>query len=498
MTKRFMTSVVLLWLSAFLGVNPAFSGAITVQLSSEPTQFDPLLLEDAAGLKISANTIGTLYEYDGRGERQKGLLDNYSISRDRLHYTFRFKKGLKWSDGKPFHAEQFLLTLQRLSNESIRAALSELFPKVDLKKTKVTDARTIEVYLREADAQLLNWLTLPPFAPIRQDMVDRYTKNRSPVVPTLGAYEIVDYKRESHLDLKKNANYYAADKVSIEEVKVRFVGEEATLLPLLKSGAIDILNKVPVLQVEDIAEISTIKEVPVEAVTYLAFNSKKAPFNEKKNRIAVRDVLTFGKRKELAKLLKTAELPAPSFVPTILAPAGYKREATNPASKSEEKLKFSIQSDSGSRNQTILEYVQNEIKDELGWKPELDMVDWKTHYSKLKSDPDSIYRFGWQNPVSDPFLVYQILTSKSPNNFTGWSNTEYDELVEELRQENRQVKKSKLIHELEAILWDEAPVVPLLHQVLRFAYSKRVLGFRANPFGVILFRELHLNENLKK
>jgi ABC-type transport system substrate-binding protein len=51
---------------------------------------------------------------------------------------------------------------------------------------------------------------------------------------------------------------------------------------------------------------------------------------------------------------------------------------------------------------------------------------------------------------------------------------------------------------LETILYEEAPVVPLLHQVLRFAYSKRVSGFRANPFGVILFRELHLNNEKPK
>ena len=493
-----MTSVVLMWLCAFSFAVPAFSGQVSVQVSSEPTQYDPLLLEDGTALKISANTLGTLYEYDGKGECQKALIDNYSISKDRKHYTIRFKKGLKWSDGKPFHADHFLLALKRLSAEGVKAALTDLFPKFDMKKTAVSDARTIEVYLIEPDVQLLNWLTLPPFAPIRSDMVEGYSKNRSPVMPTLGAYEIVEYKRESHLLLRKNPNYFAADKVSIDEVKFRFIGEEAALLPLLKSGAVDILNKVPVLQVEAISDLATVAEVPVEAVTYLAFNTKKPPFNEKKNRILFRDAINIAKRVELAKLLKTSEIPAQNFLPAILSPGkGHQREQVA-QQKATERLQFSIQSDQGSRNQAILEYVQSELKDELSWKPQLELLDWKEHYAKLKVSPAEVYRFGWQNPVSDPFIVYQVLTSKSPNNFTGWSNAEFDELVEDLRQESRQVKKSKYIHDLEAILWEEAPVIPLLHQVLRFAYSKRVSGFRANPFGVILFRELHLTENVKK
>ena len=146
----------------------------------------------------------------------------------------------------------------------------------------------------------------------------------------------------------------------------------------------------------------------------------------------------------------------------------------------------------------MLEFVQSVLKSELKWKVALDLLDWKTHYAKLKTEPDAVYRFGWQNPVSDPFIVYQAFTSKSPNNFTGWAHPKFDALVGELRQESRLVKKSKLINQLEDILWEEAPIVPLLHQVLRFAYSKRVLGFRANSFGVILFRELRLNEDNAK
>ncbi len=488
-----MTRVVFGVLCSILLNSGAFSQPLQVQFSSEPTQYDPLFLEDGVALKLAANTLGTLYFYDGKGERKKGLVDSHSRSRDRLHYTFRFKPWLRWSDGKPFHAEQFVLALKRLTEEPVKGALSDLYPRIDLKKTRAPDARTAEVHLLQADEQLLNWLTMPPFAPIRPDLIESYSKTRSPVVPTLGAYRISEYQRDGFLILKKNPEFHDHKEVSIEEVKIRFLPEEGTLLPLLKAGSIDILNRVPVLQQKEISELATVFDVPVEAVTYLAFNTRKPPFNDLKNRLAVRNSLLIPKRVELARLLNTGEVGAASFVPVLLAPGGYRREWNVMPVKGTEKPEFSIQSDQSSRNSTMLEYLQSELKSDLGWKPKLDLLDWKAHYAKLKSDPAEVYRFGWQNPVSDPSIVYGVLTEKSPNNFTGWSNKEYDGLVEDLRQENRMVKRSKIIYELESILWDEAPVVPLLHQVLRFAISKRVSGVRANPFGVILFRELRLN-----
>ncbi len=497
MIQRWVTRLVLCAFCTVLPVSGLFAEPLQIQLPAEPTWFDPLFLEDGAALKIAANTLGTAYFYDGAGERQKGLIDGCSISRNRLQYTCRFKKDLVWSDGKAFHAEQFLLALRRLTGNPVRGALSHLYPPIDMKKTRVLDARAVEIHLREQDEQMLNWMTTPPFAPIRPDLVEHYEKTRSPVLPTLGAYEVVEYRRDSHLLLRKNPRFHASDSVTIPEVMVRFIADEASLYPLMKSGKIDILTRVPTLQQKQVASIASLVEVPVEAVTYLAFNTKKPPFRDRDHRIAVRNAVLIAKRAELAKLLGTGERGAPSFLPTLLAPGGYRREWIITPVKTDPPARFRIQSDSGSRNQTMLEFVQSGIKDELGWVSELELLDWKAHYARLKSDPAAIYRFGWQNPISSASIVYDVLTTDSPNNFTGWSNKEYDALVEELHQEPLLVKRSKLIYEIESILWEEAPVIPLLHQVLRFGVSKRVSGFRANPFGVVLFRELRFEDTPK-
>jgi oligopeptide transport system substrate-binding protein len=494
-----MHSVVLLFLllssSAFAAEVKAEASALVVQFGAEPTQFDPLLLEDATALRLAVNVTATPYEFDGAGNIRKNLISQLSLSKDKKKYTLKFKKNLKWSDGVPFHSNQFVMAIQRMVKEPVKAALTGLFPEFDLSKTKALDALTAEVVLKNPDAQFENWLTLAPFAPIREDMLDAFSK-RNPVVPSLAAYQVAEYKREDYILLKKNPEYVDRDSVSIEKVKILFLKDESSYYPLMKSGDLDLLVKVPTLQLDQIRKIAQITDVPAEAVIYLGLNTKKPPFNELKNRKAFLDAI-YLKRGEIAKTLKTGDLGALTFLPSILIPAGVKSSASYEAlkNKPEEKLEFNVQSDGGSKYETMLVYLQSRLKEEYRWKMKLDIMDWKAHYAKLKVDADEMFRFGWQNPVSDPSVMYQVLQSKSVNNFTGWSNAEYDQLVNELKQEKKIVKKAKLIEKIEGILVKEVPVVPVLHYVNRFANSKRVLGFRANSFGVILFRELRLAKN---
>ena len=157
-----MTSVVLIWLTAF--VTSSFASQLNVQFSAEPTQFDPLLIEDGVGMKLSANIVATLFQYDGKGEREKNLVQTYSVSRDRKHYTFQFKKNLRWSDGKAFSADQFILAIKRFVQSPIKVSPAELFPQFDLNRTRAIDANTAEVEIKDPDLQFINWLCLPVLA----------------------------------------------------------------------------------------------------------------------------------------------------------------------------------------------------------------------------------------------------------------------------------------------------------------------------------------------
>jgi ABC-type transport system substrate-binding protein len=472
------------------------SHTLQVQFSSEPTQYDPLFMEDGPSLRIASNVVATPLEYDGKGVLRNGLAEEVTPSQDRKRWVVRFRKNLKWSDGVSFHASQFVAAMNRMNREKVRPALSVLFPKFDFSQTKVLDERTVQIVLMQPDSQLKNLLALPPFAPIRDDFLTIFSK-RNPIVPTLAAYQVIEYRRESHLLLKKNPLFYEADLVGIPQVRIRFVKDDSLMHSLLQSGEVDVLCKVPPLQLDQIKKHASVVDVPVEAVTYFGFNTNKPPFQNVQNRRAIYAAIA-PHRSELAKLLKTGELAATAFLPSVSSTnrnplsSAWKELDSSLSAASVESVPFQMQTDGGSRNEIMLQFVQSLIQKKLNWKMKIDAMEWKAHYSRLKIAPDEMFRFGWQNPVSDPYLTYQVLMSDSPNNFTGWKNGEYDRLVQELRQESKPTQRQKILFKLEKIIATDVPVVPVLHQVLRYAYSKRVDGFRANPFGVILFRELRI------
>ena len=150
--------------------------------------------------------------------------------------------------------------------------------------------------------------------------------------------------------------------------------------------------------------------------------------------------------------------------------------------------------DSNSRNQQILEKIQFDWKQQ-GLKLELSNMDWKAYLKELKTNPPQIFRMGWLAAFPDPISHLQALTSKNPNNLTGWTHPRYDALVSEIEKlEPGQERAAKIIEAQTLLLDRECPVVPLFHYVQTHAVSGRVQNFAVNGMGVIRWQELNLKD----
>lgn len=461
---------------------------------------DPLLMEDGSALKLASNILGTPTFYNSDGALQNFLLKESKSKSQNTIYELRFHKGLKWSDGKEFHADQFLLALKRLSETKVKAALSELFPKIDFSRTKVNSATEIIVVLKDPDALFLQWCSLPPFAPMREDILRKMEAGNF-LVPTLGDYELVEWVRSEKMKLKINSaneGIFSLNKKAPQEVTIRYIREEATLQPLMKSGKLDVVMKIPQLQMKQFEKMSEILEKPIAAMTYLGLNLKNGFFSNITNRQMLMEALSFAQRENLANVLGTQEWPARVFLPEVLWPKGFslgtEKARPGPTLKQAKTQKSSIkiQTDPGQRNLMIVEFVQSQTQKEMGIKTEINTLDWRAHMAKLKTGADDLFRLGWQNPVTSPYVFYQVLVSTSPNNFTGFKNKKYDELVRALRRSSSQKETLKLTQKLEQILLEEVPIIPLLQQKSRIAYSSKIKRISINPLGVVIFKDIEL------
>ena len=461
--------------------------ALKVHLSSEPVSLDPALAEDGMSLRILANTMEGLFGYDSEGVLKNRLVESYEISRDQKRYEFRILKGARWSDGAPITVEQFVAGFQRSLGPN---SVSKLAPLLAMVRKVSQSNGALVLELERPAPHLLHVLTLPIAFPIRPDILDENSGKWPITAPCTGPYFVSSHAPDRRITLLRNPHYHAAP-LGPAQVELVVVGDESTAANLFEQGQIDILTKLPPSDFPRLRKTGRVRTDPYLATYFLSFNTRKPPFNNLFLRRAVAAAID---REQIVALLDSGEMAAAGWIPPGLEGATtFKSVAPRAAASAKlDKLgPVSAGFDGNARNFLIMQKIQQDLLKKLGLRLELQNTDWKSHIRSLQTDPPALYRFGWQAPFRDPISHLRAFTSKDPNNYSGWKNAEYDGLVDRIEALAPGTTREALIRRAQKLLVEkEAAVIPIYHYVQNHAVSKRVAGFRANPFGMIFFREL--------
>jgi oligopeptide transport system substrate-binding protein len=344
--------------------------------------------------------------------------------------------------------------------------------------------------LKHRAPYFLEVLTLTACLPERRDVLDSHRGKWPEDGPVTGPYQITKHEIENKITLVRNEKYRSSH-VSIPTVDYLVVPEESTGVSLFEKGEVDILTRIPPLDVERLKTKHLLKRSELLATYYIAFNTRVKPFDEIKNRKTIANAI---RKKEIVEALGSGESVAENWLPPRWEPESPHPDRNPPVANAGFSAAVTIGFDSSSRNSLIMEKIASDIRESTKVKVSLFHQDWKTYIRTLQSDPPSIYRFAWLAPFDDPLPHLQVFTSRDPNNYTGWSNARYDALVETIAETPGGSLRTKLIQDAEKLLDDEAPVVPIFHYVQNHAVSSRVLNFSADPFGVIHLSELSLKK----
>jgi len=491
---------------------------LRIQLGGVPVSLDPAQAEDGLSLRILANVMDGLQGYDGAGQLKNRLAAAVEVSSDQKRYTFTLRPEAKWSDGRPVVAAEFVLGIRRALAPTTVSKFAESLLVIrgardyhqgqssDLPGVRDENGKLI-FELERPISFFLQLLTLPVTVPARQDILSAHSGRWSEgeewaQTPTTGPYRIASYRHDQKLVLERNPNYWGPQP-SVDKMEWIIVPDEMTGMNLFDQGKLDILTKVPSLNFKRLADERKIRGFPFLATYYIGFNCRKPPFNNPQVRRVVSSVID---RKGIIDALMTGEVPARTWIPKGLEGyIPYEELRQIPVMDSQVKTLFSslssvtLQFDSSDRNTTVMEKIQQDIKNNLGLQLNLVHLDWKSHMKSVQTDAPPLFRLAWQTPFFDPIFHLQVLTAKHPANPTGCSNAEYDRLVSEIEVEKPGPKREKLIRDAQKILVeDEAMVVPLFHYVQNYAVSQRVKNFRANPFGVIRLNELEVDHGFQK
>jgi oligopeptide transport system substrate-binding protein len=121
-------------------------------------------------------------------------------------------------------------------------------------------------------------------------------------------------------------------------------------------------------------------------------------------------------------------------------------------------------------------------------------MEWGTFLDKYAAMEYQVARAGWIADYPDPNTFLDMWVTDGAQNSTGWSNSRYDQLIEDAGREGDPEARMKLLQEAEQVLLDEMPVIPIYHYTSLNMVKPNVRGFSAtaqdiHPLHILRFAD---------
>ena len=243
------------------------NSTISVCLASEPDTIDPALNSAVDGATLIVHLFSGLakWEQDDSGklsivaDAAKELVEGVENADGTVTYTYTLKDGLKWSDGKAVSAKDFEFAWKRAASEEFEVVKG--YGTDDL-AVKAIDDKTLEVTLSNAVSYWNELLAFPTYFPVREDVVKNENWATDPkTLICNGAYTMTGWDHNSVITLTKNDSYYAADTVTMKEIKFYLSDDANNMLANFKKGDWQLIDDVPTNEISSLK-----KDYPEEFV----------------------------------------------------------------------------------------------------------------------------------------------------------------------------------------------------------------------------------------
>lgn len=224
---------------------PAQPKVLRVALTTGIDHLNPF----TASLAASTQVGRFIYEFltipsADKAEAAPALAESWTTSPDKLTWTFKIRRGVKWSDGQPVTAKDAAFTFQRmLDDETARTANGNYV--ANFQSVAAPDDTTLVIKTKavQATMDLLDVPIVPEhiWAPIK-DLNDPKTDDLSVVGVSDGPYQLTEYKQNEYVKFKANTSYWrGAPKV--DELQLLVFKDVEAAVNALKQGEVDVINR---------------------------------------------------------------------------------------------------------------------------------------------------------------------------------------------------------------------------------------------------------------
>lgn len=466
--------------------------SLDIANQGEPLSLDPHKASGTWENNILGNMFVGLTTEDARAEAVPGMAQRWETSEDGLTWTFYLRPAF-WSDGESCDAHDFEFALRRiLDPETLAQYASILYPiknaeavnagemPPEMLGVSALDDTTLEIQLEHPAPYLPQMLKHYTSFPVPKHIIERHGTDwvKPENIVVNGAFVLRKWWSNYVVHLEKNPRFFDAHNVALEHLYFYPTTDVNAAARKIMSGEGGWSTRFPSNQVDDLRRAlpGFVRVAPYLYVQYFSFNTTKPPFNDAR----VRQALTMSLDREFlaTQIFRTGEQPAYSFVPSgtadypsnarypwaertleqrrqeavrLLGEAGY--GPNNP-------LRFQLSHRNSSDNPRVAVVAQNNWGQIAPWVTvELAGVEAQIHYANLRAKNFEVGDGGWVADFNDArTFLYLMETRTGPQNYSGYSNPEYDRLILASDFEANAEARGQLMMQAEQLVLNDCPI----------------------------------------
>ena len=491
------------------------AGVITYGQSTAALTLDPAhgaFTGYPGGYEAALLIFDRLLDFDADMKIVPQLAEAFTMSDDLQSCEIKLRSGVTFHDGTPCDAAAIKFNIERMMNKDINTTNRPLWNPIS--GAEIVDDATVVIRTSAPFAQLPNTLAHGSGAIVSPAAIEKYSEDgfaQSPV--GAGPYMLESFNPGQELTLKAFDDYWG-DKPGASGIVFKFIAEPATRINAITTGAVDVIDSVPVQlvsQFEGKDDIEVIRKPGLRPIG-LAMNLTRPALSDIKVRqalnlavpvAAIAEKVFFGYAQAPDSPLAFDTIGHKTVGKTVfdqekakalLAEAGYKASSDGMLAKDGEKLTLSLFAPEGlfPGDVSVAEVVAASLK-QVGVDAQITKIEKGGYWDRLRQDKVNLAwdlaMFGF-NPsnASGTYQMASLFKSNADDegkpdvwNIGRYRNPKVDELLDTADSAPAEEARMEALGRAQELVWADAPYLWLQINENVSAVRKPVTGVTVMP-----------------
>jgi peptide/nickel transport system substrate-binding protein len=469
---------------------PVRGGHLVFARIADIETLDPTVAVDNPSIWADEQIFQTLYAVAANGQGTvPGLATGYTVSANKLTWTFTLRKGVEFSTGQPLTAADVAFSINRA--------------RVSKQGLGYIDGNIASVSAGSSNTVVVK--TVRPWAPLLADLA-LYVNG---VIPNnfggktataffqhpigTGPFEFGSWVRGQSLTLVRNPHYWQPGLPYLDSVEFTVVPNANSRLLTLEGNQAQIVDAPPAPAVATLSASSSLEAgiFPSTLIVVLLPNERYKPMAD----VHVREAIAYAI--DQSAIVKAVLLGRGSRANSILPSGVPYYNPSNPGinynlSRARAELAqshyphgFKLAFLTDSDYSEVAEVIQQELAP-LGIKVSITTVPSSDLFTEQQAFNYQLSIDDWTMDISDPseYATYALDgTGGSYSFFTNYNNAEMSKLVEQAATTLNTTQRAKLYNQIQTFADQQLPQIPLYYAPLIYGVSKKVHDFTVTPLG---------------